>query len=72
MTDKATLQWHPVDSSMLSAIAHDATGLHARYKTGKVYTHPSVPRSKFDELLAAKSKGEYFNKNIKPYHPVGK
>lgn len=65
-------EWHPIESSMLSAVAHDEGGLHAKYKNGKVYTHPGVPRAKFDLLLASKSKGEFFNHHIKPNHPVKK
>lgn len=65
------LDWRPVTSSMLSAVAHDGRSLHVRYKNGGTYVHPGVPEAKFRALLSAGSKGEYFNKQIKPHHPVG-
>ena len=61
--------WTPVSSSMLQAVAYENGTLHAKYKNGKVYSHPGVPQEKFHALLASSSKGEYFNKNIRSQHP---
>lgn len=65
-------EWIPVSSSMLSAVAYEDGTLHARYKNGRVYSHPGVPESTFQGLLKSSSKGEFFNKHIKPNHPAGK
>lgn len=66
------MEWHPVSSSMLDAVAHDGNTLYARYKGGKVYSHPNVPETKFQALLKSPSKGQFFNTHIKPHHPVSK
>ena len=62
--------WQPIDSTMLSAVAYENGTLHAKYKNGKVYSHPGVPKEKFQALLGSASKGKYFNDNIKTQHPA--
>jgi len=57
---------------MLSAVAYEDGTLHAKYKNGKVYSHPGVPQEKFHALMASPSKGEYFNKHIKTQHPAAR
>jgi len=66
------MEWHPVNSSMLDAVAYDNGTLHARYKGGKVYAHPGVPEFKFQSLIKSPSKGKFFNDQIKPHHPAKK
>jgi hypothetical protein len=61
-----------VDSEMLEAVSYDeATGtLKASFrKTGETYEYTEVPRQVFEELLAADSKGRFFQKWVidKPY-----
>jgi hypothetical protein len=55
----------PVDSEMLEAISYDeATGtLKATFrKTSETYEYTEVPRQVYEELLAAESKGRFFQK----------
>ena len=66
------MEWHPVSSSMLSAVAYGDGTLYARYKSGVVYPHPDVPESTFRALLNSTSKGQFFNQHIKPHYPVSK
>ncbi|MEA2488460.1 MAG: hypothetical protein QOH21_252 [Acidobacteriota bacterium] len=57
-----------VESSVLAAIGHDpATSiLQVVFRTGRIYQYHGVPRAVHEELLAAGSIGEYFNKRIRP------
>ncbi len=52
-----------VNSSMLlSASYNTSTGeLAVTFTNGKPYTYVDVPKSIWDELIAAKSAGAYFN-----------
>ena len=38
------------------------------YVGGGLYDYLQVPKRKFDELLAAPSKGQFVNWQIKPYY----
>ena len=67
------LQFRPVElqdvtSSVLAAVGYDRERrvLEARFRTGRVYHYFDVPYSVFEQLLAARSKGQYFNKAIRP------
>jgi hypothetical protein len=56
------MQWHPLESKMLTAAAFDAERrmLYLRFTSGDVYRYSEVPGDSFDELLRAESKGRYF------------
>ena len=72
MTRGATTQL--LDSSLIRSVTYgtDAT-LTVRLRRGAVYRYFTVPRPVFEELLAARSKGAYFNRHIRdgfPYQRV--
>jgi hypothetical protein len=63
-----------VDSSLIRSVTYgaDAT-LTVRLHRGAVYRYFTVPRTVFEELLAAASKGAYFSRYIRdgfPYQRV--
>jgi len=65
----------PVDSSLIRSVSYgtDAT-LTVRFHSGAVYRYFTVPRTIVDALLAASSKGAYFNRHIRerfPYQRMG-
>lgn len=61
------MQWVPLSSSNLSAVAYDdaSSTLYIRFHHGGTYAYASVPRTLYDGLLAAGSKGQYFHTYIK-------
>lgn len=63
-----------IDSSLICSVTYgaDAT-LTVRLHRGAVYRYFTVPRTVFEELLAATSKGAYFSRHIRdgfPYQRV--
>jgi hypothetical protein len=56
-----------VDSSNIEAIGYDdsAQDLHMRFLTGGYYVYHGVPRTVFDELMSAPSKGSFLNREVK-------
>ena len=60
----------PVDSSWIESVtyASDAT-LTVRFRRGTVYRYFTVPRSIFEGLLTARSKGAYFTSRIRNAFP---
>lgn len=68
-TNVAKLTWTSVESSTISAVAHEDESLFVQFKGGGIFEYAKVPDAVYNELLAAKSKGAYFNKHIKGiYH----
>lgn len=64
--------WTPIQSSLLSSIRYsfDAT-LELEFRNGAIYRYFAVPQAVFEGLIAAESKGAYFNRNVRsrfPYH----
>jgi hypothetical protein len=62
----------PVQSSLLSSIQYsiDAT-LELEFRSGAIYRYFAVPLAVVEGLIAAESKGAYFNRNVRsrfPYH----
>jgi len=55
-----------VESSVLSSVGYsiDAT-LDLEFRTGAIYRYFAVPRPVFEELIAAESKGTYFNRHVR-------
>ena len=55
-----------VDSSVLSSIVYsvDAT-LELEFRSGAIYRYFAVPQTVFEALIAAESKGAYFNRNVR-------
>ena len=67
-----------VQSTTLASIAYDAPGqrLWLEFRSRAVYCYFGVPPAVYQALIAATSKGAYFNRSIRghfPYHrqPLG-
>jgi hypothetical protein len=56
-----------VDSSNIEAIGYDddALELHVQFLSGGYYVYYDVPRTIFDDLINAPSKGSFLNREIK-------
>ncbi len=57
----------PVESSVMDEVEYDADAqvLTITFDSGKVYRYKGVPEGVYGELMAADSKGTYFNASIK-------
>jgi len=57
----------PVESSNLSSVGYDPDRrvLEIEFNSGGIYQYSSVPKSEYDGLMSASSKGSYFVQNIK-------
>jgi hypothetical protein len=57
----------PVRSSDLSSVGYDPKSriLEIEFRSGGIYRYLDVPKEVFDGLLAAKSKGRFFAKEIR-------
>jgi hypothetical protein len=60
-----------VMSSELHSIGYDPAGqiLEVEFRTGGIYRYLGVPQGSYDALMAATSKGRFFNTQIKPSYP---
>ena len=58
--------WTAVESSVLSSVRYslDAT-LDLEFRTGAIYRYFAVPQAVFEGLIAADSKGVYFNRKVR-------
>jgi hypothetical protein len=54
-----------VDSTSIAAIGHEDDVLEVRFRNGGVYRYHGVPTAVFARLLAAESKGSFFNRRIR-------
>lgn len=56
----------PVQSSLLSSIRYsiDAT-LDLEFRSGAIYRYFAVPQAVSEGLIAAESKGAFFNRNVR-------
>ena len=56
----------PVDSEMLLIAGYDDKSriLQVVFRTGGTYRYKNVPFEKYDELMSAKSIGQYMHKHI--------
>lgn len=55
----------PVQSGSIASAGHDGHALEVEFKNGGVYRYAGVPKSAYDEMLAADSVGRYFHGNIR-------
>jgi hypothetical protein len=57
----------PVESSTLAAVAYDHAGevLRLEFRSHAAYIYFDVPPSVYRDLMAADSKGSYFNRYIR-------
>ncbi|MGH8523946.1 MAG: KTSC domain-containing protein [Gammaproteobacteria bacterium] len=60
-----------VESSTLGSAGHDAQSavLELQFRNGAIYQYFLVPPSVYRDLLGARSKGGYFNQNIRGRYP---
>ena len=65
MTDSKCL-YTVVESSLLAAAAYTTDQiLQLQFRSGALYRYFAVPSAVFQALIAAESKGAYFNRNIR-------
>jgi hypothetical protein len=57
----------PVDSSTLAAVRYlpSSRELEVTFRSGQIYRYLDIPIRVYRELLAAESKGTYYNFNIR-------
>jgi hypothetical protein len=63
-----------VESTTLAALAYDDGReiLHLEFRSGALYRYYGVPATVYEALLAAPSKGGYFNRAIRGIFPPGR
>ena len=55
-----------VESSLLTSVAYSTdTTLELEFRSGAIYRYFAVPPTVFQGLIAAESKGAYFNRNVR-------
>jgi hypothetical protein len=54
-----------VSSSAIRAVGYDGSTLTVEFNNGRIYDHPGVPYSVYEQLMLASSKGAYYNQNIR-------
>ncbi|MCG8404153.1 MAG: KTSC domain-containing protein [Phycisphaerales bacterium] len=56
-----------VESSSLASVGYepDTSKLEVEFNTGEVYQYSGVPTNVYDGLMAAPSKGKYFDRYVK-------
>jgi hypothetical protein len=61
------VEWVPLESSVFTAVAYRAGArqLYLRFHDGNIYRYFACPRSVYEALLAAESKGRYFAQHIR-------
>ncbi len=62
-----TMRRTAVDSTTMRSVGYDSAQqiLEVEFTSGAVYQYLEVPATVFDELMAAESKGRYFNQEIR-------
>lgn len=62
----------PVQSSNLEAVSYDEPNrrIIVWFKSGGTYAYNNVPKETYEQLLAAESKGEFLNAELKPKFPA--
>lgn len=57
----------PVESSNIAAVGFDPSyGIFVQFKNNETYRYPNEDYATYQALLAAESKGQFFNQTIKP------
>jgi hypothetical protein len=61
------LEWVPVDSSVVKAAGYraDAQQLYVQFHSGDIYRYFEFPLQRYEDFLAADSKGRYFSQHIR-------
>jgi hypothetical protein len=62
-----TLEWVPVESRVVKAAGYraDAQQLYVQFHSGEIYRYFEFPLQRYEEFLAADSKGRYFSQHIR-------
>lgn len=60
------------DSSMITRVDWNQGVLEVEFKNGSTYRHHDVPSGVFNEMLAADSKGKFYNSAVKSQFEVSK
>ena len=65
------MNWEPVKSRMLAAVAYNREWqqLYLEFRSGDVYCYRGVPVDRYQELLAADSKGKYVRRHLLNRYP---
>lgn len=65
------MNWVPVKSKMLAAVAYNDEWrqLYLRFHSGEIYCYRDVPAEEYRGLLMADSKGEYARSHIFKRYP---
>lgn len=68
------MEREPVESSNLASVGYDGHSetLEVEFRNGLIYQYFNVPQGIYDELMAAASRGKYFNAMIKNKYPTSK
>jgi KTSC domain-containing protein len=74
MTQAPSMLATAVASSTLNTVAYDHASqvLQLEFRSRAVYRYFGVPPAVYHDLIAADSKGAYFNRNIRPKFPYCK
>lgn len=61
------MNWVPVESSVFYAANYlpDKRLLYLKFRSGDIYRYFDFPPDRYDEFLAASSKGKYFAQSIR-------
>jgi hypothetical protein len=59
------IQHIPLESSLLASAAYSDATLELLFRNGQIYRYLAVPPEVFQALLAAPSKGAFFNQSIR-------
>jgi hypothetical protein len=64
-TRRASVRRRQVESTSIAAIGHEDGVLEVEFRNGGVYRYHGVPKAVFARLLAAESKGRFFNRRVR-------
>ena len=66
------MNWIPVSSSRMEAVAHDGKEMYIRFTDGAVYAYANVTTSDFNNFLNSPSLGRELVtfQRLHPYRPV--
>jgi hypothetical protein len=64
----------PVTSSLIAGVAYDfeTATLHLRLRSGEHYDYFAVPRSTYEALMTAPSKGRFYGSHIRDRFPYAR
>lgn len=68
------MEREPVESSNLASVGYEPATetLEVEFLNGSIYQYANVPRSMYEQLLQADSKGRFLNLYIKKDYPASR